>query len=243
MIFQHAYQASARVISTIDAVLDTLITMGLMSVGRVTTSQIWASSEREHPGLEGRLSQLSAQSSSGLAITKPSDDPAAAAAIMGVLGQQCATTQYGTNISDGLGWLTTADSSMTASENLVRQAKDLAIQAGNSGTSSVASRSAIATQLEGIRSDLLNQANTKYNGRSIFAGTSDASSAFDPTSYTYNGTATTAASGSTPAVTTPPRPGAAAHRARCGRHRHGLRRRPRRIRHRGRPPCSSRSTR
>jgi flagellar hook-associated protein 3 FlgL len=174
-----------------------------MTIGRVTTSQIWASSNASIQASKARVSQLSAQSSSGIAISKPSDDPSAAAAIMGVLGQQSATTQYGTNISDGLGWLTTADSTMTASENLVRQAKDLAIQAGNSGTSSVASRSAIATQLEGIRDDLLGQANTRYNGRSIFAGTSDATSAFDATSYTYNPVATTTASGSTPAVTTP----------------------------------------
>ncbi len=170
-----------------------------MTIGRVTTTQIWASSNVNIQTSKARLSQLTAQSSSGIAITKPSDDPAASAAIMKVLGQQSATTQYGTNIGDGLGWLSTADTTMTASENLVRQAKDLAIQAGNSGTSSAASREAIATQLEGIRADLLSAANTQYNGRSIFAGTSDASAAFDA-SGTYTGLTTT--STATPPVTT-----------------------------------------
>lgn len=170
-----------------------------MTIGRVTTSQIWANSNVNIQTSKARLSQLTAQSSSGIAITKPSDDPAASAAIMKVLGQQSATTQYGTNIGDGLGWLSTADTTMSSAENLVRQAKDLAIQAGNSGTSSAASREAIATQLEGIRADLLSAANTQYNGRSIFAGTSDASAAFDSTG-TYNGTTTTTTA--TPPVTT-----------------------------------------
>jgi flagellar hook-associated protein 3 FlgL len=172
-----------------------------MSIGRVTTSQIWASSNSNIQASKARLSQLSAQSSSGLAVSKPSDDPAASAAIMKVLNQQNANTQYATNINDGLTWLSTADSTMTSAENLVRQAKDLAIQAGNSGTASAASRNAIATQLEGIRDDLLSAANTQVNGRSIFAGTSDAAKAFDPTTFAYNGATTTTGTGPT-AVTT-----------------------------------------
>jgi flagellar hook-associated protein 3 FlgL len=173
-----------------------------MTIGRVTTGQLYASSNASIQASKARLSELTAQSSSGLLVSKPSDDPAAAAAILRVRGQQSANAQYATNINDGLGWLSTTDSTMTASEGLVRQAKDLVIQAANSGTASAASRSAIASQLEGIRDDLLAQANTTYNGRSIFAGTSDAATAFDPTTFAYNGpTVTTPASGSTPAVT------------------------------------------
>jgi flagellar hook-associated protein 3 FlgL len=170
-----------------------------MTIGRVTTSQVWASSNANIQSSKARLAQLSAQSSSGVLVTKPSDDPAASAAIMSVLNQQSATTQYGTNISDGQGWLSTADSTMTSAENLVRQAKDLTIQAANSGTSSPASRAALASQLAGVRDDLLSAANAQYNGRSVFAGTSDSSTAFDPTTFAYNGpttsTTTTAADG------------------------------------------------
>ncbi|WP_162850691.1 flagellar hook-associated protein FlgL [Amnibacterium kyonggiense] len=166
----------------------------------MTTSQIWSSSTANIQASKARLSQLTAQSSSGLLVAKPSDDPVAAASILKVLNQQSANAQYTTNIADGLTWLSTADSTMTSSENLVRQAKDLAIQAGNSGTATPASRNAIATQLEGIRDDLLSAANTKVNGRSIFAGTSDAAAAFTAagvfagsttTTSTTNGTTTT----------------------------------------------------
>ena len=165
-----------------------------MTIGRVTTTQLWSTSAANVQASKARLSQLSNQSSTGMLVTKPSDDPAASSAILKVLSQQSANTQYATNINDGLGWLSTADSTMTSAENLVRQAKDLTIQAANSGTSSAASREAIAAQLEGVRDDLLAAANTKYNGRSIFAGTSDAAAAFDASStppYAYSGTTTT----------------------------------------------------
>jgi flagellar hook-associated protein 3 FlgL len=171
-----------------------------MSIGRVTTTQMWTSSTASMQAAKARVSQLSDQSSSGLAVSKPSDDPIAAAGILKVLGQQNANTQYATNIGDGIGWLSTTDGAMTASENLIRQAKDLAIQAGNSGTATAASRDAIAKQLEGIRDDLLSQANTRFNGRSIFAGTSDASAAFATGSYDYAGATVPAGS---PAGTAP----------------------------------------
>jgi flagellar hook-associated protein 3 FlgL len=187
-----------------------------MTIGRVTTTQIWASSTSNIQSNKARLSQLTAQSSSGLLVTKASDDPVAAASIMKVLGQQSANTQYATNISDGLGWLSTADSTMTTSENLVRQAKDLAIQAGNSGTATPTTRQAIATQLEGIRDDLLSRANTQYNGRSVFAGTSDTATAFSTTApFTYNG-ATTPAPGTGGTTGIPAVPVAAGVQRRIG---------------------------
>jgi flagellar hook-associated protein 3 FlgL len=171
-----------------------------MSIGRVTTSQIWASSAANIQSSKARLSQLTDQSTTGIAVSKPSDDPAAAAAILRVLSQQSANTQYATNINDGLGWMSTADSTLTSAENLVRQASDLTIQAANSGTTTASAREGIATQLEGIRDDLLGQANTQYLGRSIFAGSSNTGTAFD-SSFNYTGATTTTGTGST-AVTT-----------------------------------------
>lgn len=166
-----------------------------MTISRVTTQQLWSSSNGNIQASKARLSQLSDQASSGLAVSKPSDDPTASAAILRTLADQRANTQYGTNIGDGLSWLATTDSAMSSSENLVRQAKDLVIQAANASTQDESSRRAIATQLTGIRNDLLGQANTQYLGRAIFAGTSNAGKAIstgtDPvsgaTTYTYTG--------------------------------------------------------
>jgi flagellar hook-associated protein 3 FlgL len=46
------------------------------------------------------------------------------------------------------------------------------------------SKEAIATELVGLKSDLLAAANTSYAGRSVFAGTSDAGAAFTPETAT-----------------------------------------------------------
>jgi flagellar hook-associated protein 3 FlgL len=160
-----------------------------MTVGRVTTTQIWASSASSIQASKARLAHLTDQASSGLAVSRPSDDPAAAAAILTVLSRQSTTDRYGTNIADGLSWLSTADTTLTSAENLVRQASDLTIQAANSATSTPTARLAIAVQLEGIRDDLMGAANAKHLGRSVFAGTSDAATAFDPATFAYAGSA------------------------------------------------------
>ncbi|MGN6743206.1 MAG: flagellar hook-associated protein FlgL [Amnibacterium sp.] len=155
---------------------------------RITSQQIAYGSAADIATTKARLSKLQQQASSGAAITKPSDDPAGTAAAMRVRAQQRANTQYATNIDDATSWLSTTDATLTSSENLVRQAIDLTTQAANTGVQTPESRAALATQLDGIRADLLGQANTKYLGRSVFAGTSDAADAFDA-SGTYAGVA------------------------------------------------------
>ena len=157
-------------------------------IGRVTSQQLAYGAQQTINGSKARLAVLNAQASSGVALTKPSDDPTGTAAALRIRSNIAANTQYATNIADGTAWLSTADTALSASEDLIRKAGDLTIQAGNSGTSSASSREAIATQLEGIKADLLSQANTKYLGRSVFAGDSDASAAF-AADGTYNGTA------------------------------------------------------
>ena len=153
---------------------------------RITGQQIAYGSAGDIATTKARLSKLQQQAASGAAITKPSDDPAGTAAAMRVRAQQRANAQYSTNIDDATSWLSTTDSTLTASENLLRQAIDVTTQGANTGGQTPTSRAALATQLDGIRADLLGQANTKYLGRSVFAGTSDAANAFD-TSGTYGG--------------------------------------------------------
>jgi flagellar hook-associated protein 3 FlgL len=145
---------------------------------RITSSQIAYGSAQNIAAAKARLSQLQQQSSSGVALAKPSDDPAGTAAAMKVRAQQRANTQYSTNLDDANAWLSTVDSTLTSSENLVRQAVDLTTQGASTGGLSASARIAIANQLDGVRADLLNQANTKYLGRSVFAGSSDTATAF-----------------------------------------------------------------
>jgi flagellar hook-associated protein 3 FlgL len=155
-------------------------------LGRITSQQLLYGSQRNISAAKSQLAKLQDKASSGRAISTPSDDPTGTVAALQIRSQQRANAQYGSNIDDGLAWLGTVDGSLTSSENLLRQAIDLTVQGSNSGTMTPATREALANQLDGVRADLLGQANTKYLGRSVFAGNSDAPSAFDAT-YSYNG--------------------------------------------------------
>lgn len=131
--------------------------------------------------------KLQEQGSSGKRIGKISDDPAKAADALSLRRDQRANEQYVRNAEDGKSWLNLADSALVATSSLLLRARDLVVQGSSTGVMNPAAREALAAEIDGIKSALLDQANTKYLGRSIFAGTSGEESAFDPTNYAFSG--------------------------------------------------------
>jgi flagellar hook-associated protein 3 FlgL len=125
-----------------------------------------------------RMSKLQDQATSQKAITRPSDDPTATVQSLQVRAEQRATDQYSRNADNGNGWLTTVDSALGATTDILRRVRDLTVQGANDGSMSVTAREALAIEIEGLRDDLLRQANTAYLGRNVFAGNSDAGAAF-----------------------------------------------------------------
>ncbi|MFJ2508394.1 flagellin N-terminal helical domain-containing protein [Arthrobacter citreus] len=142
-----------------------------------------------------RLAKLQEQAQTSAAITRPSDNPAGTADALKVRAEMRANTAYKSNISDANSWLATLDNALTRTNDILTRIKDLSITAATA-TTTAASKAAIATEIEGLKKDLLGQANTSYLGRSIFAGNSDAGSAVVENSpvppataptYTFNG--------------------------------------------------------
>ncbi|MFJ4225254.1 flagellin [Microbacterium sp. NPDC089695] len=133
--------------------------------------------------------RLQHQATSQRAFRTPSEDPAAAATTLGVHGDQSRTAQYARNLSDGLAWVTTVDTALGASTDLLNRARDLTAQGANSGALSPTARESIAQELETISAELLARANTTVLGRSVFAGTSDAAVAFETGTFAFNGAA------------------------------------------------------
>ena len=149
-------------------------------VERITSSMLLRSSQANLQSSLANLAKLQNQASSQKAISKPSDDPAGAGESMRIRADQRALAQYGTNIGDGLAWLSTADSALGHATDTMQAVRDLVVQGANTGVLNPASREALATQLDSLKAELLSTANTKYAGRSIFAGNSDAGVAFTP---------------------------------------------------------------
>lgn len=126
-----------------------------------------------------RLASLQAQMSSGDKITKPSDDPSGTIQALQLRGDASRNTQYGTNATDAISFMSTADTTYSQMVTLAQQARTLVLQGLNSGASTGTSNSALAAQVDSIRSEMINLANTTYNGQPVFGGTTAGTAAYD----------------------------------------------------------------
>ena len=155
---------------------------------RVTNETQLAAAQRNLQASQQKLSQLDVQATTGLQITLPSDDPTGTSNLLQIQQQLAQNTQYQRNAQNGDGWLTTSSSTLSSVNTALTQLRDLTVQAANTATNSPSSLTAISDQMQSIKQSLLSLANTQYLGRNVFAGTSDASSAFNA-DYSFNGTA------------------------------------------------------
>ncbi len=146
-------------------------------LNRVTNLTTTATAQRALQANQSKLADVQEQAMTLNRLKRPSDDPAATSQALQTRALQAAAAQYGRNIDDGGGWLTTADAALGQATNVLNKIRDLTVQAGN-GTMNQTAKDAIASEFEALNKDLLSLANTKYQGRSIFAGTSDAAVAF-----------------------------------------------------------------
>lgn len=147
-------------------------------ISRVTNQTMAQTAQRNLQSNLARLAELQDQASSRKAINRPSDDPAAAADSLRVRADLRATEQYGRNIDDGDAWLTTLDAALGSTTDVLGRAHELTLRAIN-GSLSPSAREALAVEIESLRTELLSVANTEYQGRTVFAGNSDAGVAFN----------------------------------------------------------------
>lgn len=133
-----------------------------------------------------RLATMQDQLSSGKRITNAADDPDGTVAAMGLRSQLARSSQYALAGHDALARLSTADSAYSQSVSVLQSARTLVVQALNTGASSGTSTTAIAQQLDGLRTTLISLANTSYNGEPLFGGTTGGDVAYDA-SGTYVG--------------------------------------------------------
>jgi flagellar hook-associated protein 3 FlgL len=128
-----------------------------------------------------RLQALQEQLSSGRQITKPSDSPTGTVNALQLRSQLSQATQFQANGTDAIGWLTTVDSSYSAITSQLQQVRTLVLQGMNTGTGNATSNDALAQQVDQARASLLSLANSSYQGRPVFGGTTAGAQAFDAT--------------------------------------------------------------
>lgn len=170
-------------------------------ISRVTDQMILAHSQANLQTQLQQLSTLQDQASSQKSISKPSDNPSGIAMSLALKRQQAANTQYAGNAQDAINWLTAVGGALGSSVTALQSVRSLVVGTGDA-TLSATAKASIVSQLTGLKSQLLSQANTSYLGRPVFAGNSDAGTAFDDVSYSYSGSAGATVTRSISATTT-----------------------------------------
>jgi len=129
--------------------------------------------------------------SSGKSVNEPSDNPTAAAMLIGNNDEATLNAGYLQNLSTVNGALSAASSTLSSMQTALQQAISLGVEGAN-GTLSTSDQAAIVAQLQGIQSQLISLANTSYEGNYLFGGTVTSEAPYtaniaDPSGVTYNG--------------------------------------------------------
>ena len=154
---------------------------------RITQAGLGFNTERNLQSAMERLATIQNKASTQKQINSPSDDPAGTATAMQVRSEQRQNDQFSRNAADAIGWLSTADATLSTTTDLLQRTRDLVLRGANDGALNQEAKNAIAMELEQLHEELKVAANTQYNGRLIFAGSSNASTAVDATNQFLDG--------------------------------------------------------
>jgi flagellar hook-associated protein 3 FlgL len=129
--------------------------------------------------------------SSGRSVNVPSDNPAAAASLVQNADQTAQADQFQRSLGSVQGEIQNADSALNSVIASLQQAISLGVEGAN-GTVNADDRAALATQVQGIQSQLLSLANLAYQGNYVFSGTATQTAPYvldssSPSGVTYQG--------------------------------------------------------
>lgn len=137
---------------------------------RVTFGSQYRDAQTSIETAAGRLLDLQNEVASGKRISKASDDPAGAAAASSVRAQLGSVEQYQRAADNVSSRLTVVDTVMSDIVDKLTAAQSAATSGRGSSLTSTQRESAAKT-LEGIRTALVDDFNSSFNGAYVFAGT------------------------------------------------------------------------
>ncbi|XXJ19280.1 flagellar hook-associated protein FlgL [Desulfovibrio caledoniensis] len=123
------------------------------------------------------LMDLNVKAQTQKAINKPSDDPTGMTRILDHRDILRSLDQYGENISTAKGWVGAANEALLQVSNILDRAKTLAMQ-GATGSMDEDNREQVSYELRSLFEQLVNLANTDFDGQTIFGGHKTDSPAF-----------------------------------------------------------------
>jgi len=137
---------------------------------RISTAMMYQQNMRGVTNSQSEWLRYGEQMSTGKRVTKPSDDPIAASQAVVLSQAQAQNSQYALARTFATQKVSLEENVLGQVTTAIQSAQEKIVYAGN-GTLSDDDRASLATDLEGIRNQILNLANsTDGNGRYIFAG-------------------------------------------------------------------------
>ena len=159
---------------------------------RISTYMMFQNGERAINTSQSQLMATELQMSTGKQINSPSDNPIGAANVASLDGTVSQLTQFKSNHTEAQLQLNLADSTMTNFVNLVQDAQQRLVQAGD-GSYSDSQRAALAQGLQGDLNQMIGLANTSDGqGGYLFAGSQQSAAPFtqNGNTVTYGGDST-----------------------------------------------------
>lgn len=137
---------------------------------RVTQSMISAQLLSQINNSYKQLSITQQELSSGKKISKPSDDPVVASQGIAYRTDVAQVDQYTRNMDTANQWMTSSDSALNDSNQVLQRVRELTVQA-SSDTTTPSDRSKIKDEIDQLKQHLVSDANTQVAGKYIFNGT------------------------------------------------------------------------
>lgn len=137
------------------------------------------------------LLTLRNQGATGLKLNKPSDDPGAIRPVLTTRSQLQQNARYLETMGHAGDTMAATDGHLASVENVLVRAKEIAINAVNSGLSQ-SDLATLADEIAELKNQLLDSANAVVDGKYIFAGYKEntkpftANPAYDPALYDQN---------------------------------------------------------
>lgn len=154
---------------------------------RISTQMMYQQNMRGITNSQAEWMKYGEQMSTGKRVINPSDDPIAASQAVVLSQAQAQNSQYTLARSFATQKVSLEENVLSQATTAIQSAQEKIVSAGN-GTLSDDDRASLATDLQGIRDQLMNLANsTDGNGRYIFAGYKTETAPFSQTDGTYSG--------------------------------------------------------
>ncbi len=117
-----------------------------------------------------RMYKINSEMASGKRLLDLSSDPIALSKVLSLRDINMRFDQYTINIESATAVLNAEDTALSNADDLIHRAGELLVKGANSTNNDLASRTAIAEELDAVVSELRNSANTVFQGKYLFSG-------------------------------------------------------------------------